>query len=207
MRGALVASVLLGPVLLGAAGCGDGSTLGGADLASTAPVDLAGLDLTGVDLASAPVAGEPAGLTGITAAHNAARAQAQPTPSPALGPLAWDDTLAQAAQGWAGGCQFKHSGGAYGENLYASAGTTPTGASVVADWVGEAKDYTYATNTCAAGKPCGHYTQVVWRDTTKLGCAITSCSTNSPFGSKFPTWNLVVCEYDPPGNFNGKKPY
>ncbi len=166
--------------------------------------DEATTPTTGADLAGTPVAGEPAGLSGITSAHNAARASAMPAPSPALGPLTWAEPLAQAAQSWADGCKFEHSGGEYGENLYASAGSTPTGPSVVKSWADEVADYDYGSNSCT--KVCGHYTQVVWRDSKQLGCAMKACTTNSPFGS-FASWTLVVCEYDPPGNFTGKKPY
>jgi uncharacterized protein YkwD len=208
-------TTLLGSLAIVLGGCGSGGDVPGAhdaagiDEATTPdlaqPEDLAGADLAGADL-STPPNGEPANLAGITAAHNMARANATPTPSPALNPLTWDATLAQAAQTVAAVCKFEHSNGSYGENLYASAGFAPTGAAVVNDWVGEAADYTYATNTCAAGKSCGHYTQVVWRTTTKLGCALKACSQNSPFGSS-PNWTLVVCEYDPAGNFVGMKPY
>jgi len=99
---------------------------------------------------------------------------------------------------------FKHSGGQYGENIYASAGSNTTPADVVDSWVSEAKDYDYAANSCAG--TCGHYTQVVWRKSTKLGCAVANCSKNSPF-SGFTQWQFWVCNYDPPGNFNGQKPY
>lgn len=94
--------------------------------------------------------------------------------------------------------------GMYGENLYASAGSTPTGAGVSQDWVSEASSYDYATNSCSG--VCGHYTQVVWRATSMLGCAVKTCSQNSPFGGH-PDWTIVVCEYDPPGNYVGQKPY
>ena len=68
----------------------------------------------------------------------------------------------------------------------------------------EAADYSSATNKCAPGKVCGHYTQVVWRNTTHVGCATAICTKNSPFGAQFPTWQLWVCNYTPPGNFVGK---
>ena len=41
-------------------------------------------------------------------------------------------------------------------------------------WVSEAADYDYATNTCSA--VCGHYTQIVWRDTQDVGCGIKNCT-------------------------------
>jgi uncharacterized protein YkwD len=149
---------------------------------------------------------EPAALNGITAAHNAARAAVVPAANPAIPPLMWSSTVASTAQAWADKCNFKHSGGKYGENIYATSGSA-TPADVVGSWVGEAKDYDYATNTCGAGKVCGHYTQVVWRNSMNLGCGVTDCTTNSPFGGGGGAWQFWVCNYDPPGNFNGEKPY
>jgi hypothetical protein len=54
---------------------------------------------------------------------------------------------------------------------------------------------------------CGHYTQIVWRDTTNLGCAIEYCTTGSPFGPVYPNWAFVVCQYDPQGSWAGQRPY
>lgn len=155
------------------------------------------------DLSTKPVVGEPPELIGITAAHNQVRASAKPTPSPALPALEWSSAVATAAQAWADGCTFKHSGNGYGENIYANAGSNPTGQSVVDNWASEASNYTYSSNSCAG--TCGHYTQVVWRGSTQLGCGFATCTKNSPF-SGFPTWNLVVCDYNPPGN-DGSRPY
>lgn len=140
----------------------------------------------------------------MLAAHNQARASVMPAPAAPIAPLAWSSEIASAAQTWADGCMFKHSGGKYGENIYASAGKNTTPQDVVDSWVAEVKDYDYESNSCAA--TCGHYTQVVWRKSTLLGCAVSSCSNNSPF-SGFEQWQFWVCNYDPPGNFNGQKPY
>lgn len=149
--------------------------------------------------------GEPTGLIGITAAHNTVRANATPTPSPALPALTWSSTVAATAQAWANGCVYNHSGNAYGENIYASTGT-PTAQGVVNSWASEASSYNYAANTCSG--TCGHYTQVVWRSSTQLGCGIKACTTNSPFNVAMygPNWTLVVCDYNPAGN-NGSRPY
>jgi pathogenesis-related protein 1 len=141
-------------------------------------------------------------MRGMTEAHNAARAAVVPAASPDIPPLAWSSDVAGVAQAWADGCKFQHSGGVYGENLYATTGSA-TPEAVVASWVSEDADYVYATNTCSA--VCGHYTQVVWRDSMHLGCGVTDCTESSPFGSG--AWQLWVCNYDPPGNFDGEKPY
>ncbi|KAF8990188.1 CAP domain-containing protein, partial [Cyathus striatus] len=47
----------------------------------------------------------------------------------------------------------------------------------------------------------GHFTQVVWKSTTSVACAITSCPAGTIFGqaSKY-----VVCRYAPPGNYPGQ---
>ena len=147
---------------------------------------------------------EPTGVAGITAAHNAARAAVSPAPATPIPPLAWSSAVAATAEAWASGCEFVHNpNSGYGENIYATSGSA-TPADVVADWVAEKSGYDYATNSCSKST-CGHYTQVVWAKTTKLGCGVANCTTGSPFGTG--AWQLWVCDYDPPGNYSGEKPY
>jgi hypothetical protein len=148
--------------------------------------------------------GEPAAVEGITAAHNAARASVNPAPDAPMPPLAWDAELAAVAQAYADECIWEHSGGPYGENLYAAAGQLASPEQVVDSWVSEVADYNYGSNSCSG--VCGHYTQVVWADSLRLGCGVTNCTTGSPFGG-FDAWQNWVCNYDPPGNWVGEKPY
>ncbi|GMU10950.1 CAP domain-containing protein [Corallococcus caeni] len=136
-------------------------------------------------------------------AHNAARAAAKPTPSPALEPLTWDPAVAEVAQKWADNCVFEHNPnrGNAGENIaWSSPGYWDT-KGVVKAWVDEVADYDYAKNTCKTGAQCGHYTQVVWRNTRRLGCAMQRCTKS---GS---TSDFYVCNYAPPGNYVGQRPY
>ena len=135
-------------------------------------------------------------------AHNDARRSAEPTPSPALPELSWDPALADLAATWARGCVFEHSMGETGENLAIFSWSVQP-AEVVDAWFSEIADYDYGDNTCAAGKMCGHYTQLVWRDTTRVGCALQVCDDVAGFGPG----ELWVCEYDPPDNWVGEKPY
>jgi len=143
-------------------------------------------------------------------AHNAVRRAPQPPPSSPLPPLTWSTGAASVAQSWANGCVYQHNDnrGTRGENIAANA---PPGrwqpADAVAAWAGEAVFYDYARNTCAAGQECGHYTQIVWASTVRAGCAHKLCTVNSPFGSNAPSWDYWVCDYEPPGNFIGQKPY
>jgi hypothetical protein len=91
--------------------------------------------------------------------------------------------------------------------MYATTGSAaPAAAAVVGNWASEVADYDYATNTCKAEKMCGHYTQVVWRGSIGVGCAMSLCTTGSPFTGASTWWN-VVCNYSPAGNSAGKKPY
>ena len=157
-----------------------------------------------------PEAATSALATEILAAHNEARANARPTPQPALPALTWSTEAAKVAQTYAAECKFDHNKnrGPYGENLAAAAPPgAKTNTQVVRDWVDESADYSYDKNNCASGKVCGHYTQVVWRNTTQVGCATVICTKNSPFGTQFPKWQLWVCNYSPPGNYVGQKPY
>ena len=133
----------------------------------------------------------------------------QPLPAKPLPPVTWDEELAKGAQAWSNRCTFSHSQAAkLGENLYASAGRPPTPVAAVASWEGESSKYIYA----AVADPIndfdatGHYTQLVWSSTTRLGCGVTHCTTNSPF-PRLPAWDFVVCRYSPPGNVAGRFPY
>jgi hypothetical protein len=156
---------------------------------------------------------EPGAFAGVTAQHNATRASAMPTPVPALDPLCWSNAVSAHAQAWADGCDFSHDPALgtldEGQNIYAAAqtmGFPPTAAQDAEPaWAAEAADYDYASNTCSA--VCGHYTQIVWDSTSFFGCGIKNCTVNSPFGPGFPNWTIVVCNYKPPGNFIGQRPY
>lgn len=140
----------------------------------------------------------------LLTAHNDVRANATPTPSPALPKMRWSDSAATLAQDWAARCVFEHRDpNDLGENLavFSQAGVPPT--DVVDLWAAEAADYDYGKNDCAAGAQCGHYTQIVWRDSTGVGCGVADCDDVAGFGPG----SLWVCNYDPPGNFIGEQPY
>jgi pathogenesis-related protein 1 len=152
-----------------------------------------------------PPTGEPTSgpLAGTLLRHNFVRQNVSPAASPAILDLVWSETIAASAQAYADKCVFEHSKGKYGENLYAGT-AEPKGPGVVDSWASEVSDYDYASGKCSG--VCGHYTQVVWRNSTELGCGYAKCTANSPFGSS-KTWYNWVCQYNPPGNYVGQKPY
>ncbi len=134
-------------------------------------------------------------------AHNAERARV------GVPPLKWSTRAEKQAKAWARELarsgRFAHSGVVgMGENLYATSGSgAPSAADAVADWASEKRLFDARTGLCRAHwSECGHYTQVVWRDTTEVGCAIAG-------GGRGRFEQLVVCNYLPQGNYLGEKPY
>lgn len=134
--------------------------------------------------------------------HNQARAATNASPS--LGPLTWDSSLANGAQGWAdiigpskhSECHSGAQGSGQGENI-ADFGTVGAG---VQYWYNEKAQYTYPTPV-AAGTPYLHYTQMAWRDTQRIGCG------KAPSAKYWPSNIVLVCRYSPAGNFWGRAPY
>ena len=138
---------------------------------------------------SAPV---PAGVdAALLAAHNRVRARH------CAPPLAWSDKLAKVAQKWADslvaqGCAFEHSRTDYGENLAAGTIGALDPARVVAMWYGEIAHYDFRRG--GFSMETGHFTQVVWRATARVGCGTSRCN----------GMQIWVCNYDPPGNVEGE---
>lgn len=144
--------------------------------------------------AAATAAGENSLSQDMLAAHNAVRATVK------VPPLIWSDRLARSAQEWANTLiekkDFRHrQKSTFGENLYQVEGAKANPKEVVDRWASESSNFDYKSNRCRG--VCGHYTQIVWRDTKEIGCAVAR-------GGAREVW---VCEYDPPGNYVGHRPY
>lgn len=157
---------------------------------------------------------EPAAFRGTLSSHNSVRRQL------GLKPLRWSNRLAGYAQQWANhlastqNCFMQHRPRhgrfkqIHGENLFwASPKRWSDGrvekqqisiSEVIKSWADEDVDYDYRSNRCRPGAQCGHYTQIVWRETEAVGCAKVMCRDKS---------QLWVCNYDPPGNYIGERPY
>ncbi len=162
----------------------------GEDVASAAPASTPAASLPYVNWRSSSMVRE------IVDAHNIVRSRV------GTAPLIWSDKLAGVAQEWANRLmangQFAHSHNPnYGENLYEISGAAATPNQMVKAFADEVSDYDYLSNTCRGRGVCGHYTQVVWNDTKEVGCAVAR-------GGRREVW---VCEYYPPGNWVGRKPY
>ncbi|CEJ82075.1 hypothetical protein VHEMI02166 [[Torrubiella] hemipterigena] len=104
--------------------------------------------------------------------------------------LKWSTKLAGLAQKKINSCKFEHDDEPYGENL--AYNSEKTWASFINQWGGERTQYDFNRPT-GYSDDTGHFTQLVWKDTTSLGCGYTKCS----YGV------LVSCFYDPQGNIEG----
>ncbi|QDU87502.1 Cysteine-rich secretory protein family protein [Pirellulimonas nuda] len=113
-------------------------------------------------------------------------------------PVAWSDGMAQYAQRWADklaqeGKLEHRQNSPYGENL-AMAKTARDAAGM---WYGEKDKYGGQKMDNQNFLVFGHYTQMVWSGTAKIGCG------KATVGGR----TIWVCNYDPPGNKIGDKPY
>ncbi|KAK9949961.1 hypothetical protein M0R45_005468 [Rubus argutus] len=143
-----------------------------------------------------PLANSVKDDSGFLKAHNEARAEV------GVPPLQWNETLAEYAQNYANqraeDCAMEHSNSPYAESL--SSGKDMTGEAATKYWCTEKAEYDYNSNKCTGAEAdgCFHYTNVVWRTTTQLGCARALCKNGDMY---------VVCEYDPARNDMNERPY
>lgn len=146
--------------------------------------------------AAAPADAPPGFAQEMLTAHNAVRRKI------GVPPLKWSDKLAGRAAEWAntlaktGASRMQ---GIAGQNIaYTSPPGTAKAGNVVAAWAAEASNYDHEKNACIDGKArCHHFTQVVWRNSSFLGCATAHDAQR----------DIWVCDYDPPGNDMAEKPY
>jgi uncharacterized protein YkwD len=129
--------------------------------------------------------------------HNAARASVrQPE-------LAWDDGLAADAGGYARELartgKFEHSAQPrgnpnQGENLWTGTRGAYRYDEMAGHWIAEEKDFVNrpSPNFSRTGdyRDVGHYTQIVWSGTRRVGCATASNGRD----------DYLVCRYVPAGN-------
>ena len=135
--------------------------------------------------------------------HNKVRAEVN-TPA-----LQWSEELAAFAQQWANylsslGCGLQHRPGEgewaqkYGENIFGGGGTAFTALNASESWYSEIKDFTPGILTESNWYKTGHYTQMVWKNTTMVGIGIARCEGGG---------TIIVANYNPPGNYMGESPY
>ncbi|XP_005358125.1 glioma pathogenesis-related protein 1 isoform X1 [Microtus ochrogaster] len=139
--------------------------------------------------------------------HNQHRSKVNPTARNMLY-MTWDSDLARIAKSWAKVCQFEHNprlkSGLHpnfttvGENIWTGSLSLFSVSSAISSWYDEVKYYNFRTRRCTG--VCGHYTQVVWADSYKVGCAVQFCPRVGNF-EKLSNGAHFICNYGPAGNY------
>jgi len=123
--------------------------------------------------------------------------------------LAWNHRLARdarawarqlAGEGWLRHASHSENGGA-GENLWMGSAGYFAPETMIAAFLEERRHYRHGIfpNVSRTGnwQDVGHYTQIVWRDTREVGCAVARNARDE----------FLVCRYWPSGNWMGQRPF
>ena len=125
-----------------------------------------------------------------------------------IAPLRWNPALAVDARGWADHLartgEFEHAPEQeepQGENLWAGTRKSYSLEAMVDGWVREKRYFRRGLfpNNSSTGRveDVGHYTQLVWRDTLEVGCALATGTRE----------DVLVCRYAQAGNYEGELPF
>ncbi|MFN8257801.1 MAG: CAP family protein [Bacteroidales bacterium] len=135
--------------------------------------------------------------------HNKVRADVK------VKPLEWSAELSKYAQEWADhlaaeGCNMQHRpydgkwAQKYGENIFWGMGAAYSAIDASKSWYDEIKVYVHEVLNDSNWYKAGHYTQMVWYNTTHVGIGMAKCDDGGI---------IIVANYNPPGNYMGEKAY
>jgi hypothetical protein len=139
----------------------------------------------------------------LLAAHNRERSAA------GIATLAWDDSLAAEAASWgerlaaAGAFEHEETGDddPQGENLWAGTSGAYAPEEMVEGWIEEKKFFRpgrFPDNSMTGDyADVGHYTQLMWRESDRVGCALAAGAEEE----------VLVCRYRTAGNVVGERPF
>lgn len=161
-------------------------------------------------ISAAPLLMGSLGLTSnlevrLLGAHNRERASA------GVPALSWRSDLAASAKQWADHLartgRFEHfdgeaqASGPEGENLWAGTRSAYSAEEMIGLWVDEKKHFKPGVfpenSTTGSIADVGHYTQVMWRSSASVGCALSSGRME----------DILVCRYSDAGNVRGQQPF
>ncbi len=139
----------------------------------------------------------------LLAAHNAAREHL------GIAPLQWDSGLAAAAANRANQLAVSHvfqhapdnAMSPQGENIWGGTKGYYSPEDMVNAWADEKQYFKPGifpqNSTTGKIEDVGHFTQLAWKDTTKVGCAVAEDA----------EYDILVCRYSPAGNYDGERPF
>ncbi|XP_074643338.1 cysteine-rich venom protein-like isoform X2 [Tubulanus polymorphus] len=134
--------------------------------------------------------------------HNGYRGKVNPPPK-YMFKMIWDEEAAKVAMGWASQCG---AGGAhdesmarmvpgrsgYGQNMASFSSGSGSWTKAIKMWYDEVEFFDYEQGGDIS--KTGHYTQVVWADSYRIGCGMATCESG----------DLYICNYGEAGNFRDK---
>ena len=119
--------------------------------------------------------------------------------------LKWSAHLAAQAQVWAATLarsnRFEHAADRFGagENLWMGTAGRYSPEAMIDGFVSEGRHFRPGrfpdVSSTGNWRDIGHYTQLIWRDTREVGCAVSSGADS----------DILVCRYFPAGNIVGQK--
>ncbi len=118
-------------------------------------------------------------------------------------PIVWNDDLARDAGAWArtlaaeGSFEHDETDRGQGENLWMGTRGAFGVAEMIAGWSDEKRVLARLSSWEDDFSAVGHYTQMVWKDTRSVGCAVARSRTD----------DYLVCRYHPQGNVMGESPF
>jgi len=136
----------------------------------------------------------------LLAMHNAERAPVR------VPPLEWDPQLAAAAASYgpslARSGRLQHSPRStrpgQRENLWMGTRGAYSPEQMVGTWIAERRYFRPGiypdVSTTGSWYDVSHYTQLIWKGTTRVGCAV----------HPGPHYEYLICRYSPPGNIDGR---
>ncbi|KAI4726687.1 PR-1-like protein [Aureobasidium sp. EXF-10728] len=127
--------------------------------------------------------------------------------------LVWDNALASTAAKIASTCVYAHNtttdGGGYGQNI--AAGLTADNITAIVTELFYNSEVGYFKNLYGQAQPdmtnfgnWGHFSQIVWKGTSKVGCATQYCPKGLANVGPYTPPYFTVCNYGPPGNYLGE---
>ncbi|KAJ9656263.1 hypothetical protein H2201_008595 [Coniosporium apollinis] len=158
--------------------------------------------------APAPSTGRPTGYADLVLRHHNVHRANHSAPA-----LVWNETLASIARDIGNTCLYKHNttagGGGYGQNI--AAGVQENNISAVITelfYNGEVNrfegEYGKVDPDMSDFHGWGHFSQIVWKETTQVGCATVDCPNGLGGAGSGVAPYYTVCNYLMPGNWKGQ---
>ncbi|EGG21131.1 hypothetical protein DFA_01006 [Cavenderia fasciculata] len=144
----------------------------------------------------------------IVSGMNTLRTRVSPASQVPIQNLVWNNDLASNALGLATLCGSQYMSDAGASGVYSESVQTfdsdPNGEMLINAFSIGKEGYNYDDNLCYDNVDCAAYTNMLWEQSSQVGCAKVDCGSNTSGGSL--RWR-VVCNWNPAGSFAGVKPY